>query len=351
MFYRVTETTRGGPHRRKTATTVGALASLTTMLTIGLLPSIGQTSAAFGSTPSATTMYKIGMVVGDTTQSGQSRVWKAAAKEAKRLGNVDLIVLNSNRDASTEASNMNELIAEHVKLVMDIPVDVKGSVPVLQRVQAANIPVITVLDSVVGSGTKFRYVGSDFLDGAGAGLEAQTLATALHGTGNVVLLNGQPGVDVTNVRKAAYAAVFAHYPRIHVVYQQYCPTWSSAAGETLMLAALTKYPNAGSINGVIGANEDIALGAIQAMVRDNRLKGVISVGLDGNPNGLKSILNNQLTYDVFQNMEVIGKTAVDEAVGILQGKSEPVKVNVPWVLINTKAIAAHLLSSVFGMKP
>ncbi len=312
-----------------------------------LLAACGSSSPS-SSSSSSTSSIKIGFLVGDTGNTGQARVWKSAQAEAKKRG-VQLLILNSNRDVATESTNMDTFIAEHVNVIVDDPQDINGSIPAIQRAQAAGIPVITEDDAVTGSGTTYHYVGSDYVDEAGTQLAAQHVLQLLNGKGNVVLLPGPVGILVEQVRTQAAQQTLAGAPGVHLIYQQNCANWNEDGGTTQMENALAKFPSAGSINAVIGEDGPIALGAVQALTKANQLTGVITVGTDGNSDELQSMINGQETFTVFQQKEKFGVAIVDDAIALAGKKTIPMRDDIPWILIDTVQLAKQYLKDIYGI--
>jgi inositol transport system substrate-binding protein len=308
----------------------------------------GSSSAPASAKP-ATTTITIGFLVGDTGNTGQARVWKSAQAEAKKQG-VKLLILNSNRDVTTESNNMDSFIAEHVNVVIDDPQDINGSIPAILRAEAAGIPVITEDDAVTGSGTTFHYVGSDYVDGAGMTLAAQYVTQLLGGKGNVVLLEGPVGILVQQLRTQYAQQTLATAPGIQIVYDQQCSDWNEDGGTTQMEDALAKNPNPGSINAVLGEDGPIAMGAVQALIKANRLTGVITAGTDGNADELESIITGGgETFTVFQQKEKFGVADVDDAIGLAKHQTVAMRTDIPWILINSVQLAEQYLKNIYGI--
>jgi ABC-type sugar transport system substrate-binding protein len=119
--------------------------------------------AAMQSASAQNKHYRIGFVVGDVENPFHTRVWKTA-ETAAAANRIDFIISDTKRNLATESSNIDQLIAQHVDLIIVMPASAEGSIVGLDRIVDAKIPVMTVLDSASGSGTKYRYVGSDFED-------------------------------------------------------------------------------------------------------------------------------------------------------------------------------------------
>jgi ABC-type sugar transport system substrate-binding protein len=290
--------------------------------------------------------YRIGFVVGEVGNPFHTRVWKTAKAMAAE-SNIDLIILDTKRDLATESANIDQLIAQHVDLIMVMPTSAEGSIAGLDRIVDAKIPVMTVLDSAKGSGTNYRYVGSDFEDWGTH--QVKKLAELLNDKGNLVYIKGGAGFLVEQNRDGSFKDALKNHPNFHIAFEQN-GDWNKPSGLTLMEDALARSPDPKSIQAVVAHNDNMALGAIEALKRANRLKEVVVGGSDGNADALQSIVAGELTYTTFQDGETIGRKAISTALAVLNGENLPMLVGVPWVMIDSKELAKKYLNDVYGQK-
>ena len=291
--------------------------------------------------------YRIGFAVGDVGNPFHTRVWKTAQNLAKAR-DVDLVILDTKRDLNTEANNIDQLIAQKIDLIMVMPTSAQGSLAALDRAIAANIPVMTVLDSAQGSGSKYRYIGSDF-EPWGPN-QVEKMAQLIGEKGNIVYIKGGAGFLVEENRDKSFKDAMKAHPQMKVVFEQH-GDWNKPSGVTLMEDALSRSPQPNSIQGVIAHNDNMALGAVEALKRANRLNEVVVGGSDGNADALQSILAGELKFTTFQDGETIGTKAIETALEVLAGKNPPMLIGVPWVMIDSKEIAAKYLKNVYGLNP
>jgi inositol transport system substrate-binding protein len=303
--------------------------------------------SALSGSPALAAKYRIGFVVGDVGNPFHTRVWKTAQKTAAD-NDIDLIILDTKRDLATESNNIDQLIAEKVDLIMVMPTSAQGSRAALDRAIAAKIPVMTVLDSAEGSGREYRYIGSDF-EPWGPN-QVDKLAQLIGNKGNIVYIKGGAGFLVEENRDKSFKDAMKSHPDMKVVFEQF-GNWNKPSGVTLMEDALSRFPAPNSIQGVITHNDNMSLGAIEALKRANRLNEVVVGGSDGNADALQSILAGELKFTTFQNGEAIGRGAIETAVDVLSGKNPPMLIGVPWVMIDSKELAAKYLTDVYGMNP
>ena len=79
---------------------------------------------------------------------------------------------------------------------------------------------------------------------------------------------------------------------------------------------LVKAPD---LNAVFCENDEMALGALQAIKADQKLDQIMVVGFDGNPDALESIKKGELAATVAQDPELMGRMAIVNAYQVFAG--------------------------------
>ncbi len=98
--------------------------------------------------------------------------------------------------------------------------------------------------------------------------------------------------------------------------------WERSQGSALMEQWLLEYPD--TIELVISNNDDMALGAIDALERAH-VTGVNVVGIDGTTQGLEALANGSLLGTVSANKEVYAGAIVALAASCALGEAPPAK--------------------------
>ncbi|MHB8293143.1 MAG: substrate-binding domain-containing protein [Acidimicrobiales bacterium] len=167
-----------------------------------------------------------------------------------------LVVFNANNSVSTQITQINDLIAEHVQLLLVNAASSTGLDPVIRKAYAAGIVVVPFNNVVNSTAGENRDVNQAIY---GANL-ATGLAKLLHGHGNVVMIEGIPGAAGSVIRENAALAAFRKYPGIHVL-ANVSGQWTETGAKTAMLNVLATHPQAvagvwqqgGMFNGVVSA--------------------------------------------------------------------------------------------------
>ena len=87
----------------------------------------------------------------------------------------------------------------------------------------------------------------------------------------------------------------------------------------------------GDIKAVFAANDEMALGAVEAM--SGAGKNVLVVGFDATDDAIAAVKAGRMAATVAQQPELIGSTAVENAVNLINGVSIPSSISVEVTLI------------------
>src|SRR5215813_5778224 len=165
------------------------------------------------------------------------------------------------------------LSAKHDAIVFT-PVDVKAMVPAVQKLNAANIPLVNVGDRLAG-GSAVAFVGSD--DYSIALDTARTLLKAMGGKGNVVILEGPDAIPSAGARLRGFKDALKEFPDVKVVFSKNAMYARPAAAD--MVKALLKLKPVPQVDGVLAANDAMALGTVEAF-KEAKIKLPLIVGIN-----------------------------------------------------------------------
>ena len=143
-------------------------------------------------------------------------------------------------------------------------------------------------------------------------IAGQYLAKLLKGKGQIVQILGPSGSDWTKLREQGFKKAIAEFPDMQIVGSA-DGGYVRDKGLTAAQDMLTKFPK---ISAIYGENEDMALGASQAidlagLKHWDGTKGIITIGADGLISGMDSIRNDKLSATVDVNSVDMGKTMID----------------------------------------
>ncbi|MCX4762292.1 substrate-binding domain-containing protein [Streptomyces sp. NBC_01275] len=312
----------GGGNKGRQAATYGLAAVVTVAI-------VGATSFLHGGT-SSTANPKVGLALSTLNNPFFVQIQSGAKAEAKKLG-VDLTVTDAQNDASQQANQLQNFTSSGYDSIIVNPVDSDAASNSVNAADKAKIPVIAV-DRGVNKATVDALVASDNV--AGGELAAKTVAEKLGGTGKIVILQGQAGTSAARERAEGFAKGLKAYPGIQVLAQQPAD-FDRTKGLDVMSNLLQAHPD---VQGVIAANDEMALGAIKAL-GSKAGKSVQVVGFDGTPDGLTAVKDGTLYASVAQQPSQLGRIAVDNALKALQDKKVQETVKVPVKVVTKENVA------------
>jgi ribose transport system substrate-binding protein len=148
-------------------------------------------------------------------------------------------------------------------------------------------------------------------------MAAEFIAEKLNQKGKVIELVGIPGTSAARDRGAGFEQAISKYKDIKIVAKQ-TANFNRAEGLVVMENLLQSNPD---VNAVFAQNDEMALGAIEALKSAGKLKDVIVVGFDAVPDAIKSVQNKEMAATIAQQPEKMGELAVTKAVEYLNTKT------------------------------
>ena len=248
------------------------------------------------------------------------------AQAAAAKAGVTLVVLDAQNDPARQASSIEDLIAKKAGVVIINPTDSDAIVPTVKKLNAAKIPVITV-DRAANGGTVAAHIASDNV--AGGVMAADYVGRRLAGRGNVVMLEGIPGSSAARDRGQGFRQGLKKYPGIRLVASQ-TADFDRAKGLAVMENILQAQKK---IDAVFAQNDEMALGAVQAIEAARRNRVMFVVGFDAIADALKAIREGKMAATIAQQPKEMGRLAVEAAATVLKGGTVPRFTPVPLRLV------------------
>ncbi|MBV7273293.1 ribose ABC transporter substrate-binding protein RbsB [Clostridiaceae bacterium UIB06] len=264
---------------------------------------------------------KIGMVVSTLNNPFFVSMKDGATKKAKELG-YNLVVVDSQNDASKERSNVDDLLQQGVAAIIINPTD---SDAVGNSIKAANdkkIPVLTV-DRKANTGDVVTHIASDNVKGGK--MAADFILEKLGGKANIVELQGLPGASATRDRGKGFHEGVDNKANVKVVASQ-AADFDRQKGLNVMENIMQATPQ---FDAVFAHNDEMALGAVKAL----KGKKVLVVGFDGNDDAKKAVESGDMAATVAQQPDLMGSLAVENAVKVIKGESVQKEIPVDLKLI------------------
>ena len=263
---------------------------------------------------------------------------KAGAHDAAKVNpGVRVTVLAPEREVNIDqqVSILEDQITKKVSALAVAPAGTAELIPVLDRARAAGIPVI-IFDTDIDWASKRVYVGSD--NRKAGRIAGDYIAKLLGGKGKVAVIRGILGVPTHEDRVEGFRDAIRNTPGIECVAVQ--PANSERAlGMSVMENLLTRFPD---LQAVFAGNDQMALGAVEAIAARNLTGKVAVVGIDATREAVRAVEDGRLAGDVAMYPERLGSTAVQYALRALRGEPIERRVDVGETLV-TKDNAAIFL--------
>lgn len=280
--------------------------------------------AALCIVPQAMGQLKVGF-----SQIGAESGWRTAntesikAEAAKR--GIDLKFADAQQKQENQMKALRSFIDQGVDVIAFSPVVETGWEPVLREIKAAKIPVILTDRAVDTKDDSLfvTFIGSDFVsEGRKAG---EWVAKATKGKANIAELQGTPGSAPAIDRKKGFEEAISKYPDIKIIKSQ-SGNFERAKGKEVMEAFL-KSPAGKSINVLFAHNDDMALGAIQAMEEAGIKPGkdIMIISIDGVKDAFRAMVDGKLNCTVECN-PLLGPKLFDAIKDVKEGKKLPKRI-------------------------
>lgn len=247
------------------------------------------------------------------------QLWAAAVQESPAVKNglVEVTVFDGRYDALVQQDQFATMISQQYDAIIFAPIDADAGATAVQMAHDAGIP-------VVGTNTRANtdllssYVGSD--DVLSGYMEAKAVLDKIGCKGNVVVIQGPIGISAQIQRSEGNDKALAECPDVKVL-ETNTANWSRAEAQALMENWLTRHP--GAIQGVIGQNDEMALGAIEAIKSQGLNLGDFTVaGIDGITDALLSVKAGEMT-SILQDARAQAMGSLDVAAKLADPAYEP----------------------------
>lgn len=269
--------------------------------------------------------YTICVMTKNSTNPYMNGMWKGAEKAAADLGIKVVTLAPAQQDSIEEQiAIMEAQIQQGVSAFVIHPSDSKGIMPAVDEANAAGIPVISI-GTASASGSMMR-TGVDYYETGS--VVAKYLFEKIGGEGGLIILEGPPGAQNAEERKAGITDLLASYPGITLIDSQPA-NFNRAQGMQVMENLLQREGVKDQLKVVIACNDEMALGAIQAL-KAAGITNVLVGGFDGSADASQAIKDGDLT--VTYNTDPFGSTyyAITMLVNYLDNGALPAEYFIPF---------------------
>jgi len=244
---------------------------------------------------------------------------------AKALGFETVHFIPRSESPAEQLGLVDEVVRNKPDALVLAPFDPKAMIPGVEKLKAAGIPVTNVNERLAG-GDVVAYVGTDDYQLALA--TARYLLDAMGKKGNVVILEGPDNLPTSIARVKAYNDAVKQYPDVKLVASKPA-NYARAPAVDVMRSLLRLHPQ---IDGVLAANDPMAIGAIEALKAAN--KKALVVGINASREVIDLVKSGDLLGSGDYNGFIQGCLATELAIRNLRKQPTPKEISLKAVVMD-----------------
>ncbi|MGY3686722.1 sugar ABC transporter substrate-binding protein [Vibrio coralliilyticus] len=316
-------------------TKVKQLATTSKTLLKGLLVISGLLLlTACGQEEAKSDVTRVGVAIPNFDDTFMVYMKDAMDKYAQQFdGKVELTFVDAKEDTAKQLGQVENFIVQQMDAIILVPVNTDATQPMTDRILDAGIKLVYLNRRPSYLPESVFYVGSEELK---FGETQAEYAANIKDGGNVGILMGMLTQEAAIMRTKGVEDFFQDKPNFDVVRKQ-TGLWQRAQGMTVM----ENWLNSGDqLDIILANNDDMALGAIQALRAAGKLDDTLVVGVDATPDGLIAVKNGSLNATVFQDGGGQARGAIDAAVDAVKGKQHDQITWIPAELVTQDNLAA-----------
>lgn len=278
--------------------------------------------------------------VGSTTYSRSFEFYQDIEKgmEEGSDGRISYQFQDPNGELSEQTSQIENFIATGVDLVTMVPIDSDAAEAAGQMVTDAGIPLITVDIEISHDVGQVSHVASNNF--GGGELAAEKMADFIGGSGEVVIINNPAITAVVDRAKGFEEKLAEIAPDIDVVANQSGDSEREKA-QAVAEDLIQSHPD---VKGIFAVNDEMALGALQAVVAAGLEDQVSIIGFDASSEGLNEVADESSPFKatIAQDPIELGRIVSETALAVLSGEEVDKVVEVPVVIVDSTNVGDYI---------
>jgi inositol transport system substrate-binding protein len=254
---------------------------------------------------------------------------------AKTDPSISVAFTNANMDLQMQLDQVDNFIVQKMNVIVLCPADTDGIVPAIEKANNAGIPVICI--GIDAGGGDHIYVGTEYID---AGIrQGEYMVKHLPQNAKIVYLAGTPGYSHARDRRRGFLdTLAASRPDVQVIADQ-TGNYERARGMQLMEDWIQANPQ---IDGVIAANDQMALGALEALKGAARAEGVLIAGVDATKEACQAIKNGEMAISILQSAPALSQGAYDTIKKLQKGETVEKQIIIPHENVTIDNVGGYL---------
>ncbi len=255
---------------------------------------------------------------------------KGIRGRAQELG-WDVATVSSNEDKLKQINGVQDLVAKGVKGILISPIDAVGVNAAYDAAAAGKIPIVSLARGSTSPNQTIHVAMDEVQVGRDI---AEWTAKKIGGKGKIAMIMGPSGAPTFRNLAQGYNEVTAKYPEIEIVFKTDGPL-TRERGLKNAEDALVANPD---LKAIYAANDDLALGAMQAVLAANKAGQTIVTGMNGVPPALHAVKDGGIAMTVELNPVLWGRLGVDVLATYLKGDKVEPRVFIKHVVIDSSNV-------------
>lgn len=276
--------------------------------------------------------YVIGLAMNTQTNPFFVDVKDGVQKAADEHG-IELYITDAQDDPTIQMKDVENLITKQPDAIIIDTCDSDAIVSSIEACNEAGIPVFT-MDRESNGGEVVSHIGYDAIkSGRMAG---QYLVDTLGGKGKIVEIQGIMGTNVAQNRSQGFNEIMKENPEMEIVACQVAD-FDRAKGMSVMENILQANPE---IDGLYAANDEMLLGALEAMEAAGRTGDIVKIGCDAIDDTLDAMKAGKVDATIAEPPFFLGKAILNTAFDYLEGKEIE-----PYVILDNQLVTQDTVDS------
>jgi inositol transport system substrate-binding protein len=228
---------------------------------------------------------------------------------------VQISFVDAKDDAAKQLGQVENFVTQGMDGVIVIAVDTDAVDPMTKLCVSEGVKISYVNRMPASLPEGAFYAGSEEIK-AGE-MQGEFISEKLNGKGNVGILMGVLGHNAQIKRTDGVKKIVAKHPGMKVVKEQ-TGKWQRSEAMQVMenwIASGVK------IDAVVANNDEMAIGALNAIEANGLLGQILVVGVDATPDALDSISKEKLNASVFQDGAGQAKGGIDAIFKSVKGEA------------------------------
>jgi inositol transport system substrate-binding protein len=310
--------------------------SLRSIILVSLLMLILGNSAfaLFGFGKKKNKKIKVGVTIAnfdDTFLTYMMDGMKAYANE--NSAEIEIEFTDAKEDMAKQMDQIENFLVQQKDAIIVVPVDTSAAGPIISNVTKEDIPLVFVNRNPGKLPEGAYYVGSEEI--VAGRLQMEFLVKELGENANVAILMGKLDNEGALKRTEGNELIAKQYPGIKILDKQ-TGLWQRNEGMMKTEDWLNRF--GADLDAILCNNDDMALGAIQAL-KDSKRMDIVVLGVDATPDAKASVKAGEMNASVFQDAAGQGGGSVEVAFKAAKGEKVDQETWIPFKLVTPENIA------------